>query len=150
MCALNICSSLPLFPPSMWPTLIINCKLLNSWREKRPRKACEKNTLWIYFSPTELYITIDRFISVTSQTYQWLFHVVSIPLDLFLWLRCFCRGPVCSVCLPEGSRCCVCVQMFWVYCSPITSFPNSHTANIYRGVSSLLLPQTCREANTLA
>lgn len=59
MCALNICSSLALFPPSMWPTLVLNFKLLSSWREKRPSKACEKNALWIYFSTTEFYVTFE-------------------------------------------------------------------------------------------
>lgn len=42
MCALNICSSLALFPPSMWPTLIINFKLLSSWREKGRAKPVRK------------------------------------------------------------------------------------------------------------
>lgn len=45
----------------------------------------------------------------------------------------------------------LCVQMFCVYHSPVTSLTNSHTVNIYRGVSSPLLPhctETVRETLT--
>lgn len=145
MCVLNICSSLALFPPSMWPTLIISFKLLSSWSEKDWRKPV-REPLWIYLGNSELYVTINRFISVCAQSLS-VFPRCFLPA-LFLCRQCFSLLAL-SVSLKAAdvaslSRC------FEFIGLQSCLFPNSHTVNIYRGVSSLLPPQIGREANTLA
>lgn len=78
VCVLNICSSLALFPPSMWPTLIINFKLLSSWSEKRLKKACERTTLNLFRQQR----TLRHYQQIHISRYQF-FHAVSFPLYFF-------------------------------------------------------------------
>lgn len=66
---------------------------------KRLSKAREKDTLNLLRHNWTL--RHDRPIRISHfSTYQRLFQSVSIPFNLFLWPRCFSRGPACSICLP--------------------------------------------------
>lgn len=137
------------FPSSTWPTLVVGAGLLSSSAEKERKTKMEQGrdeeSVWRIWSHCQG-------ISISSKVLQALkFSVPTFLLTLFSFtpslpspLQCFSRGLAHSIHLPQGSRCWVSVQMFCVYHSPITSLTNSHTVNIYRGVSSPLLPQ-CTE-----
>ena len=132
VCVWNICSSLALF------SLLYIAHPYHLCRTPKEHWDGVKNS-------TKTSSTIS--VKWTSPRCQGV-RISSDPLPtvilLFFYRPCFSHGPAHSIHLPQGTRCRVAVQMFCVYHPPITSLPNSYTVNIYRGVSSLLLPQRKR------